>query len=185
MVPRLGIPQPHRLIPTPAGKHLAIRAERHACDRLRMLGECPLQFPRLGIPQPHRLVPTPTGKHLAIRAEREAIDPLRMLGECPLQFPPLDIPQPHRVPTPTGKRRAIRAKRHTRNRICMPDGKGNLLIGRRIIEPNTNGTDNSKLSPVRRIQNSPYTAFAETRNGTFGQIYLYVLLTRIPLATGG
>ena len=187
LFPRLGIPQSYRPVLTPISKRLTIQTEHDAiapprriqrdCMRLFSRCECPLLFQRLGIPQPHRPVPTPTGKRLAIWTERYAFDSRRTPGERDLRFTCLRVPQPHRiVKNQTGKRPAIRAKRYTCDLTCVPSEQHSLSICPCIIEPNTDGTDNGKPRPVRRIQNLLYIAFTKTRNRTFRQTPLCVVL---------
>ena len=154
MFPRLGVPEPHRTLPIPADQCLAIRAEPYASGTLRSPGEYTLQFPRLGVPQPHCLVvPVSSGdKRPAIRTERDTTHHLCMTGERRLMFTRHRIPHPHRfVQTPTENRLSIPAEHHASDVSRMPTEQGNISIRLRIIEPDTDGTENSKPSPVRRI----------------------------------
>ncbi len=103
---RIGIPQSHCAIITPAGKRLSIWAECHAIDRTRLLGERPwgscwsdipqlyqIRRTRTSFPQSQPSAAAPTGEPLAIRAERDAIDHIVMSSKC-LQMCPSDgIPQ--------------------------------------------------------------------------------------------
>ena len=96
MLTCLGVPQPHRLVPTSAGNRLAIWTKRYAQDKIPMASERPLLFTRNSIPQQHDAgVPPTTGNRDAIRAERYASDRIACIaGERPLPLPRLGIPQP-------------------------------------------------------------------------------------------
>ena len=143
-----------------------------------MPGEHLLLFTRNDIPQPHCLVPTPASNPRAIGTERYAIDRVRMPGEHLLLFTRLDISQVRIVPTPARNHGAIRAEHYASDPICMSGEKPNLLTGCCIIEPNTDGADDSNLSDVRRNTYPRYPAFTDPRNRAFGETPLHVLLSK-------
>ena len=97
---RLSIPQANTLVITPRCERFAIRAERHARDRMRMSGESAFEPSRLSIPQANTLVITPRCECDAIWTKRHAGDRMCVSGEhvfgasCPL---------PSRAFTPFGR----------------------------------------------------------------------------------
>ena len=54
----------------------------------------------------------------------------------------------------------------------MPGKKGNLLVARCIVEPNTDTTCHRETSAIGRILYLIYPAFAEPRFGSFGEVPL-------------
>ena len=89
-----------------------------------------------------------------------------------MNFPQQDRP----IVTPTGNGFSIRTERYALDPIWVSSEKGSLLTGGCIIEPDTDGTDDSNLSAVWRNTESRYRAFTDARDRTFGEIHLRVLL---------
>src|SRR6516164_6735431 len=87
------VPQLDRLVPTPRGQGLAVRAVRH--------GEHHFRVPREGgpllagghVPQLDRLVPTPRGQGLAVRAVRHGDHRERVSREGGLLLAGGHVPQ--------------------------------------------------------------------------------------------
>src|SRR5262249_22072573 len=79
--PRRGVPDPRRVVPTPGKDALAVGAERHAADLVRVSLKGSLLLPRLGVPDPRRVVPAPGEDALAVGAERHAADLVRVSPE--------------------------------------------------------------------------------------------------------
>ena len=84
---------------------------------------------------------------------------------------------------PLTKRVSIGTERDTYDLACMPREQGNLsvprvsnLMGRRIVEPNTDATRHRKPSAVGRILYLIDRAFTEARFGTLGQVPLRGIL---------
>ena len=90
--PRRGVPDPRRLVVTRGEDALAVAAERHAEDNVRVSPEGNLLLPRLGVPEPRRAVVTPGEDALAVGAERHAGDLVRVSLEDGLLLPRLGIP---------------------------------------------------------------------------------------------
>ena len=88
------------------------------------------------------------------------------VGTCPC----VGIPQSHRpVPTPGCNCFSIGTERYAIDPTLMPGQQGNPLIGRRIIQPNTDATPYRQTSAIRRIRNTTSIApFTEPRCGPFG-----------------
>ena len=173
---RIGIPEPDGIVPTPTSEGAAIGAERDAFDIMRMPRECPLVCARYRIPEPDFPI-TPTSEGAAIGAERDASDPNRMPPECPLVHTRYRIPKTDgSVVTPTGERPPIRAERDVSDHRRMPGEQGDLLIGHRIVEPNTNATCYREPSAIWRILYLVDHAFTEARFDAIGQVPLWGIL---------
>ena len=80
------------------------------------------------------------------------------------------VPQPHRlVPTPTGDSVTIGTERYTNDPIRMPCEQRDLLMGLRIVQPNTDTTRYRKPSAVGRIRDiTRHLPFTEARSDTLG-----------------
>ena len=166
---RHGIPQPHRAILTATCKRTPIGTERDASNLIHIPCEGPLVSTCHGIPQADGFVITPTGNDPTIRTEREAIDHRRMLCESTLVSTRHGIPQTDFLPTATCQRSTIRAERDAIDLMRMPGEQGDLLMGRRIIEPNTGATRHREVSAIRRIRDiTRHPTFTEARLGPFG-----------------
>src|SRR5262249_2394759 len=74
-------PQAHRLVIAGGGEALAVRAEGHVNDRVRVPCEDGDLLPRL-VPQTHRTITTGGGEALAVRAEGHVID----LARVPFEY---------------------------------------------------------------------------------------------------
>ena len=149
---------------------IAIGTECDTINIVRMPRDCGFVLTRFGVPQSHCLVETPTCKGIPIGTECDTIDRVRMPRDCGFVLPCFGVPQPHRiVPTPTDKRFAIRTERDTIDPTRMPREQCHLLMGCRIVEPNTNTTRHREPSAVRRIRDiTRYRPFTEANFGTLG-----------------
>ena len=72
------------------------------------------------------------------------------------------------VPEPTCECASIGTERYGFDGTRMPGEQGDLLMGRRIVEPNTNAASDRKSSAVWRILYFIYNAFTEARFSVLG-----------------
>ena len=88
MFSRICVPQTDGIIPTPAGKRVAINTESNVPDRFRMALERSQSFSRFGIPQTDGIIFTPACECTSIGTERNTKDSARMPLESSEEFSP-------------------------------------------------------------------------------------------------
>ena len=87
-----------------------------------------------------------------------------MAGKRTQVFSGIGVPQADgRGLTPTGDGATIGTERNAQNRARMPGEQGDLLMCRRIVEPNTDTTSDRKSISVGRILYFIYPTFTEAR----------------------
>src|SRR5262249_2603475 len=110
------LPHLHRVVRTPRGQPLAVRAEGHAVDRVGMPLESQDVLTGGHVPYLHRPIPknTARGKPLAVRAEGHACDRVRVPLEGADFFAGGRVPHLQRpVLTGRGQPLAVRAESYT------------------------------------------------------------------------
>ena len=134
---RIGVPQADGCVSIPTCDGAAIRTERNATDHTFMPCERMQVFSRIGVPQADGCVSIPTSDGVAVGTERNAIDPRFIQGERMQLFFRIGVPQPDgTVQTSTNDGAAIGTERNAPDPARMPGEQADLLMGRRIVNPN-------------------------------------------------
>ena len=79
LCPVRAVPDAHGLVAAGAGQPLAVRAEEHAADFLRVTVDREQDFPGGQVPDMHRPIRPRGGKPAAVRMESHAGDPWTVL----------------------------------------------------------------------------------------------------------
>src|SRR5262249_39581892 len=114
------VPQLDRPVPAAGGNGLAVRAEDHAPDPVRVSPEGGAELTAPGVPQLDRLIRAAGGQVLTVRAEHHASDGVRVVCGRGARLTAPPVPQFDRlVHAAGGQGLPVRAERHGPDAVSM------------------------------------------------------------------